>query len=50
MKKYLNKVKQCIKGFIRAQFQQIPSEENAEADALAKMASTNEIEKDQVKV
>ena len=50
MKRYLGKVKQCIKGFITTQFQQIPKEENAEADALAKTASANEIVGDQVKV
>ena len=50
MKKYLNKVRQCIKGFITAQFQQIPSEENVEANALAKIASIDEIARDQVKV
>ena len=50
MKKYLNKVRQCIKGFTIVQFQQIPWEENAKADALAKTASTDEIARDQVKV
>ena len=48
--KYLNKVRQCIKGFTIVQFQQIPWEENAKADALAKTASTDEIARDQVKV
>ena len=50
MKKYLNKVRQCIKGFTTAQFQQIPREENKKVDALAKMVSTNEIAGDQVKI
>ena len=50
MKKYLNKVRQCIKGFTIVQFQQIQWEENAKADALAKTASTDEIARDQVKV
>ena len=50
MKKYLNKVRQCIKGFTIVQLQQIPWEENAKADALAKTASTDEIARDQVKV
>ena len=43
MKKYLNKVRQCIKGFTTAQFQQIPREENAEANSLAKTTSTDNI-------
>ena len=50
MKKYLNKVRQCIKGFTTTQFQQIPREENAEADTLAKIASANKIVGDQIKV
>ena len=50
MKKYLGKVKQCIKGFTTAQFQQILREENAGADVLAKTTSANEIMGDQVKV
>ena len=50
MKKYLNKVRQCIKGFTTTQFQQIPKEENAEADALAKTTSTDDIVGDQVQV
>lgn len=40
MKKYLNKVKQLIKKFKEASFVQLPREENMEADALAKAAST----------
>ena len=50
MKKYLGKVKQCIKGFTIAQFQQILREENAEVNTLAKIASMDEIVGDQVKV
>jgi len=49
MKKYLGKVKQCIKGFTTAQFQQISREENMEADVLAKAAFTNELVGDQIK-
>ena len=40
MKKYLNKVKQLIKKFKEASFVQLLREENMEADALAKAAST----------
>ena len=43
MKKYLGKVKQCIKGFTTTRFQQIPMEENVEANVLAKAASVNEM-------
>ena len=50
MKKYLGKIKQCIKGFTTTQFQQIPREENMEADVLAKAASTNEMVGDQIRV
>ena len=53
MKKYMGKVRQCIKGFTIAQFQQIPREENVKADALAKMESADEnheIVDDQVKI
>lgn len=50
MKSYLEEVKQCIKGFTIAQFQQIPREENTEADVLAKTASSDEMIGDQVKV
>ena len=50
MKRYLEKVKQCIKGFTIAQFQQVPREENTEANLLAKTASTDETVDDQVKV
>ena len=42
MKKYLNKVKQLVKKFKEASFVQLPKEENMEADALAKAASTGE--------
>ena len=50
MKKYMEKVKQCIKGFTTTQFQQIPREENTKADVLAKTASLDETIGDQVKV
>ena len=50
MKKYLGKVKQCIKSFATTQFQQIPREDNVEADILAKTASANEIVGDQIKI
>ena len=50
MKKYLNKVRQRIKGFTTTQFQQIPKKENAEANALAKTTSTDDIVGDQVQV
>jgi len=50
MKKYLNKVRQCIKGFTTVQFQQIPREENTESESLAKTVSTDEIAGDQVKI
>lgn len=42
MKKYLNKVRQLVKKFKKASFVQLPREENIEADALAKAASTRE--------
>ena len=42
MKKYLEKVMQLVKKFKEANFVQIPREENMEADALAKEASTNQ--------
>ena len=50
MKKYLEKVKQCIKSFTTTQFQKIPREDNVEVDVLAKMASRDEIVSDQIKV
>ena len=50
MKRYLEKVKQCIKGFTTAQFQQILREENIEVDIMAKMASSDKMISDQVKV
>ena len=50
MKKYLGKVKQCIKSFATTQFQQIPREDNVEANILAKTASANEMVSDQIKV
>ena len=40
MKKYLNKVKQLIKKFKETGFVQLPREENMEANALAKAASS----------
>ena len=42
MKKYLEKVLQLVKKFKETNFVQIPREENMEADALAKEASTNQ--------
>ena len=50
MKKYLGKVKQYNKGFTTTQFQQIPREENVEADILAKAAFVNEMVGNQIKV
>ena len=50
MKKYLGKVKQCIKNFTIAQFQQIPRKDNMETNDLAKMASADEMMSDQVKI
>ena len=50
MKKCLGKVKQCIKSFTTTQFQQIPREDNVEANVLAKMASRDEMVSDQIKV
>ena len=50
MKKYLGKVKQCIKDFTIAQFQQIPREDNMEAGVLAKTASADDIMSDQIKI
>ena len=40
MKKYLNRVKCLVKKFKEASFLQVPMEENMEADAFAKAAST----------
>ena len=42
MKKYLEKVLRLVKKFKEANFVQIPREENAEADTLAKEASVAE--------
>ena len=42
MKKYLNKVRQLVKKFKKASFVQLLREENMEADALVKAASTGE--------
>jgi len=50
MKRYLEKVKQCIKGFTTAQFQQILREEKIKVDVVAKMASSDKTIGDQVKV
>ena len=50
MKKYLGKVKQCIKSFTTTQFQQIPIEDNVEADVLDKTASADKMVSDQIKV
>jgi len=50
MKKYLSKVNQCIKSIATTQFQQMPREDNVEANVLAKMASTDEVVSDQIKV
>ena len=50
MKKYLRKVKQCIKGFTIAQFQQIQKEDNVEAEILSKTASADDIMSDQIKI
>ena len=43
MKKYLNKVRRLVKKYKEASFVEIPREENMEADALVKEASTNEL-------
>ena len=43
MKKYLDRVKQCIKSFTTTQFQQILREDNIEANILAKMAFADEM-------
>ena len=50
MKKYLGKVKQCIKHFTTAQYQQTLREDNMEAGVLAKTASADEIMSDQIKI
>ena len=42
MKKYLKKVVRLVKKFKKADFIQIPREENMEADILAKEASASE--------
>ena len=49
MKKYLDRVKQCIKSFTTTQFQQILREDNIEANILAKMAFADEMS-DQIKI
>ena len=43
MKKYLNKVRRLVKKYKEASFIEIPREENMEANALVKEASTNEL-------
>ena len=50
MKRYLSKVKQCIKGFTMAKFHQILREENLETDSLAKVESVDELVDNQIKV
>ena len=50
MKKYLDKVKQCIKSFATTQFHQISREDNVEANVLTKTASADEMVSDQIKV
>ena len=50
MKRYLSKVKQCIKGFTTAKFNQIPREENVEADSLAKASSADKLVDNQIKI
>ena len=50
MKRYLEKVKQCIKGFTIAQFQQVLRVEDTETNVLAKTASSDETVDEQVKV
>ena len=42
MRKYLNRVMHLIKRFEKADFIQIPREENVEVDTIAKEASANE--------
>ena len=41
MKKYLSKAKRLIRKFKETSFLQVPKEENMEADALTKAASTD---------
>ena len=41
MKKYLSKAKRLIRKFKEASFLQVPKEENMEANALTKAASTD---------
>ena len=50
MKRNLDKVRKCIKGLTTTWFQQIPKEENAKADILAKTALVDQIGGDQIKV
>ena len=48
--KYLGKVKQCIKSFTIAPFQQIPREDNMEVDVLANTTFADEKMSDQIKI
>ena len=50
MKRYLSKVRHCVKSFTLAKFQQILREEYMEADSLAKAPSVDGIINEQVKV
>lgn len=50
MKRYLSKVKHCIKSFKTTKFHQIPRQENMEADNLARATSTDVIPNEQIKV
>ena len=50
MKRYLSKVKHCIKNFKTTKFHQIPREAKMEADNLARVASTDDLIGDQIKV
>ena len=50
MKRYLNKVRECIKSLTLAKLQQIPKEENIEADSLAKTAFVDSNINEQVRV
>lgn len=50
MKRYLSKVKHCIKDFTTAKFHKIPREKNMEVDSLARAASANGSIDNQIKV
>lgn len=43
IKRYLSKVRQCIKGFTMAKFHQILRKENMKSDGLAKAASADKL-------